>query len=118
MCYSLLLRLLRSIDAEWDPTVVRGGLVGRSPSSSLTREMNGSSKKPVGVLLSSNFLPFCPGAAAVRQLQALHGALPVPDEEHAAGLPVRQRRRHYTLRAHAEVKPRRRRTFQSSVIAS
>lgn len=49
LCYSLLLRLLRSIDAEWDPIVVRGDLVGRSPSSSLRPER------------SSNFLPFpCP----------------------------------------------------------
>lgn len=30
MCYSLLLRLLRSVDAEWDPMAVRGDLVGRS----------------------------------------------------------------------------------------
>lgn len=54
---------------------------------------------------SFNFPPLlCPGEAAVGQLQALHGALPVPDEEHEAGFPVRQRRRHYSLRADAEVK--------------
>lgn len=32
VCYSLLLSLLRSIDAEWDPIAVRGDLVGRAPS--------------------------------------------------------------------------------------
>lgn len=54
---------------------------------------------------SYNWGPFlCPGEAAVRQLQAVHRALPVPDEEHASGFPLHQRRCHYTLRAHAEVK--------------
>lgn len=47
----------------------------------------------------------CPGEAAVRQLQAVHRALPVPDEEHAAGFPLHKRRRHHALRAHAEVTP-------------
>uniref|UniRef100_A0A665VDL9 BAI1 associated protein 3 n=1 Tax=Echeneis naucrates TaxID=173247 RepID=A0A665VDL9_ECHNA len=32
VCYSLLLRLLRTIDAEWDPPTVRGELVGSLPS--------------------------------------------------------------------------------------
>lgn len=31
VCYSLLLRLLRTIDAGWDPTAVRGDLVGGAP---------------------------------------------------------------------------------------
>lgn len=54
---------------------------------------------------SYNWGPFlCPGEAAVRQLQAVHRALPVPDEEHASGFPVHQRRCHHTLRAHVEVK--------------
>ena len=54
---------------------------------------------------SYNWGPFlCPGEAAVRQLQAVHWALPVPDEEHASDFPLHQRRCHYTLRAHAEVK--------------
>lgn len=30
VCYSLLLRLLRTIDADWDPAAVRGDLVGYS----------------------------------------------------------------------------------------
>lgn len=34
VCYSLLLRLLRTIDAEWDPAAVRGDLVGSLPSAS------------------------------------------------------------------------------------
>lgn len=34
VCYSLLLRLLRTIDAEWDPATVRGDLVGSPPSAS------------------------------------------------------------------------------------
>lgn len=100
MCYSLLLRLLRSIDAEWDPTVVRGDLVGGSEMSG-----DGGKLRPPA---SFSFPPFlCAGAASVGQLPALHGALPVPDEEHAAGFPVRQHRRHCALRAHAEVKPPR-----------
>lgn len=49
MCYSLLLRLLRSIDAEWDPIVVRGDLVGRS-------EMSRNSKK-LRPLTSSSLTP-------------------------------------------------------------
>lgn len=54
---------------------------------------------------SYNWGPFlCPGEAAVRQLQAVHRALPVSDEEHASGFPLHQRCCHYTLRAHAEVK--------------
>lgn len=54
---------------------------------------------------SYNRGPFlCPGEAAVRQLQAVHRALPVSDEEYASGFPLHQRRCHYTLRAHAEVK--------------
>lgn len=59
---------------------------------------------------SYNRGPFlCPGEAAVRQLQAAHRALPVSDEEHASGFPLHQRRCHYTLRAHAEVKSHRHR---------
>lgn len=54
---------------------------------------------------SYNWGPFlCPGEAAVRQLQAVHRALPVSDEEHASDFPLHQRCCHYTLRAHAEVK--------------
>lgn len=34
VCYSLLLRLLRTIDAEWDPPAVRGDLVGSPLSAS------------------------------------------------------------------------------------
>lgn len=59
---------------------------------------------------SYNRGPFlCPGEAAVRQLQAAHRALPLSDEEHASGFPLHQRRCHYTLRAHAEVKSHRHR---------
>lgn len=54
---------------------------------------------------SYNWRPFlCPGEAAIRQLQTVHRALPVPDEEHASGFPLHQRSCHHTLRAHAEVK--------------
>lgn len=57
---------------------------------------------------SYNWGPFlCPGEAVVRQLQAVHRALPVPDEEHASDFPLHQRCCHYTLRAHAEVKSHR-----------
>lgn len=127
VCYSLLLRLLRTIDAEWDPAAVRGDLVGSLPPASQQDENLSSSGN--GHLISSalhwhssrflvqpkmchsqhtqsyNWGPFlCPGEAAVRQLQAVHRALPVSDEEHASGFPLHQRRCHYTLRAHAQVK--------------
>lgn len=66
---------------------------------------------------SYNWGPFlCPGEAAVRQLQAVHRALPVPDEEHASGFPLHQRRCHYTLRAHAEVKSHRHHITHSAVL--
>lgn len=127
VCYSLLLRLLRTIDAEWDPVAVRGDLVGSLPSASqYDRNLSSSGNSHlISSALhwhSSRFLvqpkmshsrctwsynwgPFlCPGEAAVRQLQAVHRALPVSDEEHASGFPLHQRRCHYTLRAHAEVK--------------
>lgn len=40
LCYSLLLRLLRTIDAGWDPTAVRGDLVGGPPTSPCRQEKN------------------------------------------------------------------------------
>lgn len=129
VCYSLLLRLLRTIDAEWDPPAVRGDLVGSPPSPTTQVGKEPFSSSGNSHLISSaphwhssrflvqpkmshsqctwsyNWGPFlCPGEAAVRQLQAVHRALPVPDEEHASGFPLLQRRCHYTLRAHAEVK--------------
>lgn len=162
VCYSLLLRLLRTIDADWDPAAVRGDLVGYGCyctvwgskrkkrtfhhvettshliSSALFLSLSltfikvfGSAKnvpqheekKHTHTHKKENFFltknnkrctgsyncgPFlCPGEAAVRQLQAAHRALPVSDEEHASGFPLHQRRRHYTLRAHAEVKSHR-----------
>lgn len=45
----------------------------------------------------------CSGAAAVGQLQAVHGPLSMSDEEHAPGVPLHQSSRRHTLRAHAEV---------------
>uniref|UniRef100_A0A8C2X4C4 BAI1 associated protein 3 n=1 Tax=Cyclopterus lumpus TaxID=8103 RepID=A0A8C2X4C4_CYCLU len=41
VCYSLLLRLLRTVDAEWDPTAVRGDLVG-GPSCVQERQLSDS----------------------------------------------------------------------------
>lgn len=67
---------------------------------------------------SYNWGPFlCPGEAAVRQLQAVHRALPVPDEEHASGFPLHQRCCHYTLRAHAEVKAHHHHITHSPVLS-
>lgn len=45
VCYSLLLRLLRTIDAGWDPTVVRGDLVGGPPTSPFRLENTQNWKK-------------------------------------------------------------------------
>lgn len=37
VCYSLLLRLLTAVDAEWDPTAVRGDLVGSQYGPTTTK---------------------------------------------------------------------------------
>lgn len=55
MCYSLLLRLLRTIDAGWDPTAVRGDLVGGPEKKEKKKESEQKGK--LHHLISSSLVP-------------------------------------------------------------
>lgn len=56
VCYSLLLRLLRTIDAGWDPTAVRGDLVG-GPEKKEKKKKESEQKGKLHHLISSSLAP-------------------------------------------------------------
>lgn len=56
VCYSLLLRLLRTIDAGWDPTAVRGDLVG-GPEKKEKKKKNQNKKESSIISLAPRWRP-------------------------------------------------------------